>query len=203
MDVYWDAKAVEQQQGLSSLEEAVVVVKEHGNDAKEVGMTVAVYLTEKEEAKRYGMTLEQLLVYREEANKHVNGTGRISSLEADSDGGKINIDGDPELVGKGARFESASDMLTPGTACSLKVVKLGGYLIVGVSDTNGGEARVDLKDGSVRFEGGLSPDIRGTHICCHLSVARATCMCTLYDPFDWPCGRAPRTKGDLQQLKAF
>ena len=36
-----------------------------------------------------------------------------------------------------------------------------------------------------------------------LSVARATCTRTLYDPFHWPFGRAPRTKGDLQQLKAF
>ena len=25
----------------------------------------------------------------------------------------------------------------------------------------------------------------------------------VYDPFDWPFGRAPRTKGDLQQLKAL
>jgi hypothetical protein len=27
-----------------------------------------------------------------------------------------------------------------------------------------------------------------------------TCPRTLYDPFDWPFGRAPRTKGDLQHL---
>ena len=36
-----------------------------------------------------------------------------------------------------------------------------------------------------------------------LAAARATCTRTLYDPFDWPFGAAPRTKGDLQQLKAL
>ena len=31
----------------------------------------------------------------------------------------------------------------------------------------------------------------------------ATCTRTLYGPFDWPFGRAPRTKGDLQHLGAL
>ena len=50
---------------------------------------------------------------------------------------------------------------------------------------------------------GLVPAPRGIRATLWLSVARATCTRTLYDPFDWPFGRAPRTKGDLQQLKAL
>ena len=49
----------------------------------------------------------------------------------------------------------------------------------------------------------LVPAPRGIRATLWLSVARATCTRTLYDPFDWPFGRAPRTKGDLQHLEAL